>query len=33
VPDGRERVEAEAARLVLLGATWLGTIFEEDLDH
>ena len=29
----RERVEAEAARLVSLGATRLHTIFEEGLDH
>ena len=29
----RERVEAEAARLVALGATRLATHFEEGLDH
>ena len=29
----RERVEAEAARLVALGATRLRTILEEGLDH
>lgn len=29
----RERVEAEAARLVSLGATRLHTIDEEGLDH
>ena len=29
----RERVEAEAARLVLLGATRLHTNAEEGLDH
>ncbi len=29
----REQVEAEAARLVSLGATRLHTIVEEDLDH
>jgi hypothetical protein len=29
----RERVEAEAARLELLGATRLHTTFEEGLDH
>jgi Glyoxalase-like domain len=29
----RERVEAEAARLVSLGATRLHTIFEEGMDH
>jgi Glyoxalase-like domain len=29
----RERVEAEAARLVSLGATRLHTILEEGLDH
>ncbi|MGI8946533.1 MAG: hypothetical protein ACR2FV_00805, partial [Ornithinimicrobium sp.] len=29
----REQVEAEAARLVSLGATRLRTIVEEDLNH
>ncbi len=29
----RERVEAEAARLVALGATRLRTLTEEGLDH
>ncbi len=29
----RELVEAEAARLVALGATWKGPITEEGLDH
>jgi hypothetical protein len=29
----RQRVEAEAARLVSLGATRLGTLDEEGLDH
>lgn len=29
----REQVEAEAARLVRLGATWVRTIHDEGLDH
>lgn len=33
LPVRRERVEAEAARLVSLGATRLRTIAEEGLDH